>query len=283
MRYDPCAKAKVLTLVEGQLGGAKIGILKTLIRLYHKEAPYDGSWWWSTRPDTRGPYYKPITWEASDRIEAFVRKEWDAGDGALRGVISGAVSKNRAGFTGMEAAVAAQTPIMPADPTVDLAKIAGMKGQVGRMSIEDVMLSLTKLKGDPEVGKLIFTTQGCIACHTVGKDEPLKGPFMGQVGAILSREQIAESILKPNASISQGFATVLIETEDGRSITGFVTAQSADELELRDIAGTSSRVKTSDVKKRSELEVSMMPPGLANALSLDEFASLLAYLSSQKG
>ena len=33
---------------------------------------------------------------------------------------------------------------------------------------------------------------------------------MGQVGAILSRDQIAESILKPNASISQGFATVSI-------------------------------------------------------------------------
>ncbi len=28
---------------------------------------------------------------------------------------------------------------------------------------------------------------------------------MGQIGSIMNREQIAESILKPNASISQGF------------------------------------------------------------------------------
>ena len=43
-------------------------ILTTLARLYQQEAPFDGSWWWSTRPDTRGPYYKPVTWSASPRI-----------------------------------------------------------------------------------------------------------------------------------------------------------------------------------------------------------------------
>src|SRR5690606_26406017 len=38
----------------------KIKIINTLARIYHKEAPYDASWWWSTRPDTHGPYYKGI-------------------------------------------------------------------------------------------------------------------------------------------------------------------------------------------------------------------------------
>lgn len=47
-------------------------IVTTLARLYHKEAPYDGSWWWSIRPDTHGPYYKTARWKASDKIERFV-------------------------------------------------------------------------------------------------------------------------------------------------------------------------------------------------------------------
>ena len=42
---------------------------------------------------------------------------------------------------------------------------------------------------------------------------------MGQVGAVLSPEQIAESILKPNASISQGFATVQVTTKDKKTHT----------------------------------------------------------------
>lgn len=263
--------------------GARIGILETLIRVYHKEAPYDGSWWWSTRPDTRGPYYKLAKWEASDKIEAFVRKAWDGGDRRIREVIARSVSRTRAGFKGMDAAIAAQTEIVPADPTIDLGKIAARKGQIGKMSIEDVMLTLKKVKGSPALGKKVFTQQGCIACHTTEKGQPLKGPFMGQVGAILTREQIAESILKPNASISQGFATVSVQTKDNNSYAGFITAQSADEIEVRDITGKATRIKVSNIKERNELEISMMPPGLASALSIEEFASLVAYLASKKG
>ncbi len=44
-------------------------ILTTLSRIYQKEAPYDGSWWWSTRPDTHGPYYQAIAWESSPAIK----------------------------------------------------------------------------------------------------------------------------------------------------------------------------------------------------------------------
>jgi uncharacterized membrane protein len=52
---------------------------------------------------------------------------------------------------------------------------------------------------------------------------------------------------------------------------------------MRDIASQVHIIKTADIKQRTELETSMMPPGLANALSLDEFAALVAYLSSKKG
>jgi putative heme-binding domain-containing protein len=262
--------------------GARIGILETLIRLYHKEAPYDGSWWWGTRPDTRGPYYKMLKWGASDKIEAFVRKVWAEADGTLRAAIANAVTKNRVGFQGLDSALVAQTPIKPADPTVDLEKIAARKGQIGEMSIEDVILTLTKAKWNVALGEKIFTRQGCIACHTTEKGQPLKGPFMGQVGAVLTRDQIAESILKPNASIAQGFATVSVETKEKNMYLGFVTAESAEEIELRDITGKATKIKPSEIAKRSVVETSMMPPGLANALSIDEFASLVAYLSSMK-
>ena len=51
-------------------------LLTTLSRLYKKEADYDGSWWWSTRPDTHGPYYKAIAWESSPGIRDFLVGEW---------------------------------------------------------------------------------------------------------------------------------------------------------------------------------------------------------------
>ena len=254
------------------------GILTALIRLYQIEAPYDGSWWWSTRPDTRGPYYRPIKWEGSEKIGTFIKSVWDKGD--YRQVIATNNAKTRSGIEGMDIAKIAAAPTKP---TIDLSAIARTKGQVGKMSIEDVILALADVKGDPKKGEVLFTKQGCIACHTTSPNQAPKGPYMGQVGAVLSRDQIAESILKPNASISQGFATVSVLTKDNKSMVGFVTLESADKIEMRDIAGQAHSFNVSNIKSRTELKISMMPQGLANSLSISEFASLVSFLASKKG
>ena len=259
----------------------RAGILSTLIRLYHIEAPYDGSWWWSTRPDTRGPYYKPIKWGASDKIGQFIKNVWANGD--YRGVIAAHNAKTRSGIEGINIEGITSAPIEPAEPKVDLSAIARTKGQVGKMSIEDIILAIGDVKGDAKKGETLFTRQGCVACHTTKSDQTPKGPFMGQVGSVLSRDQIAESILKPNASISQGFATVALNTKDKKTMVGFVTAETADALEMRDIAGQVHRFSKNNIAGRKELPISMMPAGLANALSIEEFASLLSYLEGMKG
>jgi putative heme-binding domain-containing protein len=163
-----------------------------------------------------------------------------------------------------------------------LESIKNKKGQVGSSSIEDVILAVADLKGNPVKGKTLFASQGCLACHTIEKGQPMKGPFMGQIGSIMSKDQIVESILKPNASISQGFSTVLIETKDGKSFTGFVTAESADKLTIRDISSKASNLDKSLIKSRKQLDTSMMPAGLANSLSFEELASLVSYLQQQK-
>jgi len=165
---------------------------------------------------------------------------------------------------------------------VDLEKIRNKKGQVGEASIEDVMLAMAKIQGDATSGKILFTQQGCIACHSLSKGETMKGPFMGQIGSIMNREQIAESILKPNASISQGFSSVLITAKRNKTYMGFVTEESATKVVLRDITGQVATIKASDIVSRKEMDNSMMPSSLVNALSYEEFASLLTFLSQQK-
>lgn len=47
-------------------------LITTLIRLHHTEKRWDGKGWWGTRPDTRGPYYRPIPWEQTDRIREYL-------------------------------------------------------------------------------------------------------------------------------------------------------------------------------------------------------------------
>lgn len=252
-------------------------ILTTLSRLYKKEADYDGSWWWSTRPDTHGPYYKGVEWESSAAIRDFLVAEWTKTDN--KKFFTDLNSRHR-----MEIAEFGQEVVAVAkeEPKVDLEKIRNKKGQIGESSIEDVMLAMGKIQGSADLGKALFAQQGCVACHSISKSETMKGPFMGQIGSIMNREQIAESILKPNASISQGFSTVMISAKGNKSYTGFITEETATKVVLRDVTGQVYTVKASDIVSRKEMDTSMMPAGLVNALSYEEFASLLRFLSNQK-
>lgn len=255
----------------------KKDVLATLARLYKKEAPYDSSWWWSTRPDTHGPYYKDIAWDYSPLINDFLVQEWKKSKD--KAYFTELNDKNRLNISefGTNEIVTTEK-----EDKVDLEKIRNKKGQIGETSIEDVMLAMAKIPGKSELGKTLFTNQGCVACHSLSTSETMKGPFMGQIGSIMNREQIAESILKPNASISQGFASVLIEAKSNKSYMGFVTEETSTLLILRDIGGNVSKIKKSDIISRKEMETSMMPAGLANALSYEEFASLITFLANQK-
>jgi putative heme-binding domain-containing protein len=254
-------------------------LLITLSRLYKKEDNYDASWWWGTRPDSHGPYYKAVLWEASAAIENFIVAESQKTDANGKQFFIDLNTRLR-----MEVPVFAveETIVAAEEPKIDLEKIKNKKGQVGTSSIEDVLLAIAKLPGDPIKGKALFTSQGCFACHSINKGEKMKGPFMGQIGSIMNREQIAESILKPDASISQGFATIMVSAKGNKTHIGFITEETAAKLVMRNIVGEVFTIKTTDILSRKEMDSSMMPAGLANSLSYNELASLVTFLSEQK-
>ena len=76
-------------------------IARSLVRLVNREKPYIGETWWSTRPDTRGPYYYPTPWEKTDAIIKSLEKAANSGDSATRFVISELAKKDRAEIPGL--------------------------------------------------------------------------------------------------------------------------------------------------------------------------------------
>jgi putative heme-binding domain-containing protein len=254
---------------------------KTLIRLANREKVYDGETWWSTRPDTRGPYYYPTAWEKTEKICKVLISAAKNGSAELRYVISELAKKDRVELQGLlkieESQVVARN-----EPKVNLKKIMDKQGQVGEMSVEDVTIALGNTKGNINNGRDLFAKQGCVACHALNKDEVQKGPYLGQIGGIMDAERIALSILRPEQEISQGFKTVSITTKKGGAHVGFVTNRLSDQIEMRDIAGTVTTLKTSEIASETLLPISMMPAGLANGMSLNDFASLVHFLAKQK-
>ncbi len=154
--------------------------------------------------------------------------------------------------------------------------------KVGEMKPEEVTAHVMKNKGDVAAGERLYVSQGCIACHAVDRAAIQKGPYLGSAGAKFQRDYLIDSILNPDAVVAQGFQTVVFEMNDGASHAGFVTSEADGVIELRDIAGQVSKINRADVKKEQHLPKSMMPPGLGNSLSVEDFNSLIDYLVSLK-
>jgi putative heme-binding domain-containing protein len=148
------------------------------------------------------------------------------------------------------------------------------------MAYEKVVDGAKREKGDPSLGAQLFQRQGCVNCHTVSKSEGLKGPYLGDIANRYSRTELAESILKPSARIAQGFETQKFALTSGQVLEGFVVRESGDEVEIRDGKGEVAVVPKPQIEERGKSEISIMPTGLADPLSVRELASILAYLES---
>lgn len=154
---------------------------------------------------------------------------------------------------------------------------------IAQFPFEEVQKQLDGKKGDAQVGAKLFAKQACINCHAVATNEPPKGPFLGGITARYPRKELVESILKPSAKIAQGFETQFVVTDDGLSHEGFIVRESGDELEIRNQNGISRVIAKKSIEERGKRELSIMPTGLADRLTVDDLAAILAYLETLKG
>jgi putative heme-binding domain-containing protein len=154
--------------------------------------------------------------------------------------------------------------------------------KVMELPAADVTKAAMTGKGDAANGARLFTAQGCIACHAIDPKAEQKGPYLGASGAKFTRDYLIDSILDPNKVVAQGFQTSMLKLKDGSMKMGFVTGEADGVVEVRDIAGQVSKVKRADVSEETHLPNSMMPPGLAGGLTVEDFTSLIEYLVSLK-
>jgi putative membrane-bound dehydrogenase-like protein len=152
------------------------------------------------------------------------------------------------------------------------------KDTIKYLKYDDVQAAAQNEKGDTALGARLFVKQGCIACHTIAKNEPPKGPYLGDIANRYKRPELIESILKPSAKIAQGFETIFFVLNSGKTLSGFVVRESGDEVEIRDAAGLSLALKKADIDERVPGKISVMPEQLVDLLTVPELASILAYL-----
>ncbi len=94
MMHEEAVVDELIAILPGSSAAQKKLVLKTLCRLFYREADWDGRSW-GTRPDTRGPYYQPVTWQGSDRIAEIMRSELKQADVPLAAYMMETIGRNR--------------------------------------------------------------------------------------------------------------------------------------------------------------------------------------------
>jgi putative heme-binding domain-containing protein len=135
--------------------------------------------------------------------------------------------------------------------------------------------------GDVERGREVFARTDralCAKCHTVDGSSGLAGPDLFAIGDKFPRRELIRSILSPSSTIAVGYGATSITRKSGDLIVGVIKQATDAWVELKGMDGKAVRVETADIAAQTTLPASLMPEGLNQALSLDEFANLVAYL-----
>jgi putative heme-binding domain-containing protein len=256
------------------------GILATLVRLYQREADYDGSWW-GIRPDTTGPYYDPREWECSARIASVLKTAVLDGDAETATFLRWELARQQVQLEGLPDESVADRPKVEEEIRVLIAK-ADPKNpdQIGNMTYEGAAGRTLQAKGSAARGKALFTSQSCRACHTDADGQAPKGPHLVDIGKRYSPAELVESILKPSAKIAQGYEAYTFAMADGRVFTGFVVNEGPAVVRIRESSSALRELKRADIEARRRQEPSAMPEGIAGTLTPEQLADLVAYLQS---
>jgi len=119
-------------------------------------------------------------------------------------------------------------------------------------------------------------------CHAVAKEGGLVGPSLDGVGLKYNREDLMTSILEPSKTIANGYETVLIATNAGKSVSGVFKGESGDGVMYADAEGKMFTVAKKDIDEKSFSPISMMPNGLNEGMTLQDFADIIAYLEARR-
>lgn len=141
---------------------------------------------------------------------------------------------------------------------------------------------LVAMKGDPARGARVFRRPdvACIGCHQVRGEGIDFGPKLTEIGAKLGKDALIAAILDPSAGISFGFEAWRFSLKDGDDVVGLISSETDQEVLVKQQGGSQIALRKANITGREKLAISIMPAGLQDALSLQEFVDLIEYLAS---
>jgi putative heme-binding domain-containing protein len=149
-----------------------------------------------------------------------------------------------------------------------------------KLQIEQYAATIRGGTGDPYEGRKLFG-MSCGLCHKLYSQG-------GQVGPDLTPykrddlDTMLLNIVNPSAEIREGYESYVINTKDGRTLSGFLADKDNRVIVIRGVDGQSAVLPREQISEMKSTGVSLMPVGLLKAFSEQQVRDLFAYLRSSQ-
>jgi putative heme-binding domain-containing protein len=133
--------------------------------------------------------------------------------------------------------------------------------------------------GNALAGKALFKKH-CANCHQLFGQGTKLGPDLTTANS-LDREALLVSLVDPSSVIRKEFLSFVVQTIDGRVLTGLAVVRDDSGLTLVNAKNEKLVISAADIDELRESPVSLMPDDLYRQLKPQELRDLFAYLQSK--
>lgn len=171
------------------------------------------------------------------------------------------------------------------DPELD-ALVTKHWGKLQAATDEELLAEVRRLNndlrvggGDAAAGRGLFK-QHCATCHQLFGEGTALGPDLTSANR-QDRNFLLISLVDPSSVIRKEYVSVVIQTTDGRVLTGIPVSRDDSAVALRDAKSNQIVVPAAEVETLHESPISLMPGELYRLLTPQQLRNLFAYLQSE--
>jgi putative heme-binding domain-containing protein len=167
---------------------------------------------------------------------------------------------------------------MPATPNMNREQAIQVVGYLrSRTVAKDVMAG-----GDATRGRALFAGDGqCFTCHRVQGEGSRRGPDLSRIGVLRTADELARSLLDPNAEVQPANRTYRVELRNGAGVTGRLLNQDAYSVQLLTDEEALRSFQKADLKRYGFVPSPM--PSMRGKWNGQQLADVVSYLVSLRG
>ena len=227
-------------------------------------------------------------WSTADRrtyLDWFARsREWGGGN-SFEKFLTNIETESLDGLSDTEkmalVAIGARQPYVP--PPLPKPEGPGRKWTVAEV-LAAAEEGLGSGRRDFEHGKRTFAAARCIVCHRFSGDGGSTGPDLTQAGGRFQVKDVVEAIIEPSRMVSDQYRASVIQTDDGRVVTGRIVAETPELITVVTDPEDASKVvelRRAGIEEIHQSATSLMPAGLLDQCNEEEVLDLVAYVLSR--